>query len=328
MATTTMIVRRTLAGLLLLAVLGFLAWGLWQAFQPQVLPLQGQMDAQEINISSKVPGRVGRVLVKPGQSVQAGEVVFELDSPEVQAKLTQAHAAQDAAQAVAGKARNGARPEELQMARMNFERAQTAERIAQTTYERVQAMLEQGVLARQKRDEAEAQWRAAQQQRQAAEAQYQMARNGARPEDQAAAAAQARQVAGVVAEAEVAQSETHIRAPAAGEVSKVQIQPGDLAPQGFPVVTLVNLADVWAVLAVREDQLADFQPGSRHSAELPALRTRADFQVSSVAVMPDFATWRAARPGGTDLRTFEVRLRPVAPLAGLRPGMSVVFTAP
>jgi HlyD family secretion protein len=160
MATTTMIVRRTLAGLLLLAVLGFLAWGLWQAFQPQVLPLQGQMDAQEINISSKVPGRVGRVLVKPGQSVQAGEVVFELDSPEVQAKLTQAHAAQDAAQAVAGKARNGARPEELQMARMNFERAQTAERIAQTTYERVQAMLEQGPKTRLRPPPRRARWRA------------------------------------------------------------------------------------------------------------------------------------------------------------------------
>jgi HlyD family secretion protein len=154
-----------------------------------------------------------------------------------------------------------------------------------------------------------------------------MAQAGARPEDQAAAAGQARQVAGVVAEVQAAQAETRVHAPAAGEVSKIQIQPGELAPQGFPVVTLVNLADAWAVLPVREDRLADFPPGSRHAVELPALRTRAEFVVSSVAVMPDFATWRAARPGGTDLRTFEVRLRPTAPVAGLRPGMSVVFPA-
>lgn len=134
-------------------------------------------------------------------------------------------------------------------------------------------------------------------------------------------------MAGVVAEVEAAQAETHIRAPAAGEVAKVQIQPGELAPQGYPVVTLVNLADVWAVLPVREDKLADFAMGSRHTVELPALRRSAEFAVSAVAVMPDFATWRAARPGGTDLRTFEVRLRPLQPVPGLRPGMSVVFAA-
>ena len=131
-----------------------------------------------------------------------------------------------------------------------------------------------------------------------------------------------------MAEVQVAEAETHIRAPADGEVSKIQIQPGELAPQGFPVVTLVNLADVWAVLPVREDRLADFQPGSRHRASLPALRSALDFTVSSVAVMPDFATWRAARPGGTDLRTFEVRLRPVTPVKNLRPGMSVLFDTP
>ena len=327
MADTSSPVLKAAGAVAALAVIGGLGWGLWQAFQPQALPLQGQIDAQEINISSKVPGRVARVAVQPGQSVKAGDLVFELDSPEVRAKLAQAEAAQDAAQAVAGKARNGARPEEVEMARQNAERARTAEGIARTTFDRVSAMAEQGVLARQKRDEAEAQWRAAEQQRAAAEAQWRMAQKGARPEDQAAAAAQARQVAGVVAEVQAAQAETQVKAPAAGEVSKVQIQAGELAPQGFPVVTLVNLADVWAVLPVREDRLADFAMGSRHRAELPALRTEAEFVVSSVAVMPDFATWRAARPGGTDLRTFEVRLRPAQPLAGLRPGMSVVFPA-
>jgi HlyD family secretion protein len=61
---------------------------------------------------------------------------------------------------------------------------------------------------------------------------------------------------------------------------------------------------------------------------VPALAQALALKVSSVAVMPDFATWRAARPGGTDLRTFEVRLTPVAKLPGLRPGMSVVFPAP
>jgi HlyD family secretion protein len=314
-----------LGGVVLLA----LGWGVMKAFEPVVLPLQGQVEAQEINVSSKVPGRVGSLKVSLGQAVQAGDLLLELNSPEVAAKVVQAQAAQQAAQAVSNKAQAGARPEELAMAKANWERAQTGERIARTTLDRVQAMADQGVLARQKRDEAEAQWRAAQQQTAAALAQYQMAQHGARPEDRAAAAAQARQVAGVVSEAEVAQGETQIRAPAAGEVARIQIQPGELAPAGFPVITLVQLDDPWVVLAVREDRLTAFQPGSEHRAQVPALALAQDLKlkVSSVAVMPDFATWRAARPGGTDLRTFEVRLKPVTKLPGLRPGMSVVFPA-
>ena len=319
---------RALLAILAVAVIAFLAWGLWKAFTPQPLPLQGQIEAQEINVSSKMPGRVGTVHVRLGQTVQAGDVLFELDSPEVAAKIAQARAAEAAASAVAAKANAGARPEEVEAARLNWERAKTGAQLAKTTYDRVQTMFAEGILAGQKRDEAQAQWRAAQQQADAARAQYEMARKGARPEDKAAAQYQAQQVGGVLSEAEVALAETRIKAPAAGDVSKIQIQPGEIAPQGFPVITLVNLKDVWAVLQVREDAMAGYPVGSTHTAEVPALKRTIELVVSSVGVLPDFATWRAARPGGTDLRTFEIRLRPVNPVAELRPGMSVVFPGP
>lgn len=303
----------------------FIGWGLYQAFQPQRLPLQGQMDAQEVNVSSKVAGRVGQLNVRLGDTVAQGQVLFQLTSPEVDAKIAQATAASQAADAVAKKAQAGARPEEVRAARANWQRAQTGAAIARTTYERVNNMFAEGVIARQKRDEAQAQWQAAEQQAQAARAQYDMANAGARPEDRSAADAQARQVGAVLTEAQVALAETKIAAPVAGQVSKIQIQPGELAPQGFPVMTLVNLADAWAVLQVREDEMAAFSMGSTHTANVPALKQQLTFKVSSVAVMPDFATWRAARPGGTDLRTFEIRLRPAIRVEGLRPGMSVVF---
>lgn len=317
--------KKQLAGLLGIIVLIFVAWGLYQAFQPQRLPLQGQMDAQEVNVSSKVAGRVGQVNVKLGDTVSQGQLLFQLTSPEVDAKVAQATAAAQAADAVSQKAQAGARPEEVRAAKANWQRAQTGAAIAKTTYDRVNNMFAEGVIARQKRDEAEAQWRAAEQQAQAARAQYDMANAGARPEDKNAASAQARQVGAVLTEAQVALAETRIAAPVAGQVSKIQIQPGELAPQGFPVMTLVNLADAWAVLQVREDEMAAFAMGSTHTANVPALKQQLTFKVSSMAVMPDFATWRAARPGGTDLRTFEIRLRPAIRVEGLRPGMSVVF---
>ena len=316
--------QRIAAAVGILALI-FIGWGLYQAFQPQRLPLQGQMDAQEVNVSSKVAGRVGQLNVKLGDTVAQGQVLFQLTSPEVDAKIAQATAAAQAADAVAKKAQAGARPEEVRAARANWQRAQTGAAIAKTTYERVNNMYAEGVIARQKRDEAQAQWQAAEQQAHAARAQYDMANAGARPEDRNAADAQARQVGAVLTEAQVALAETKIAAPVAGQVSKIQIQPGELAPQGFPVMTLVNLADAWAVLQVREDEMAAFSMGSTHTANVPALKQQLTFKVSSVAVMPDFATWRAARPGGTDLRTFEIRLRPAIRVEGLRPGMSVVF---
>ncbi len=316
---------RRLAALAALIVLALLGWGLYQAFQPTRDPVQGQIEAQETNVSSKVPGRVGRIHVQLGQTVRRGDLLFELDSPEVRAKVAQAEAARDAARAANQKAQAGARPQEIVAARANWERAEAGARLARLTYQRIAAMYAEGVVARQKRDDAETQARSAAELATAARAQYDLARQGARPEDKLAAEAQARQVDGVLAEAGAALDETRIRAPAAGEVTKLAIQAGELAPQGFPVLTLVDLSDVWAVVAVREDEFKPYAKDSLHQATIPALNARAQFKVSAVSALPAFATWRAARPGGTDLRTFEVRLRPTAAVPGLRPGMTVVF---
>ncbi|HSN80702.1 MAG TPA: efflux RND transporter periplasmic adaptor subunit, partial [Rhodoferax sp.] len=147
-----------------------------------------------------------------------------------------------------------------------------------------------------------------------------------RPEDQAAANAQARQVAGVVAEVQAAQSETELKSPVAGEVAKVLAKVGELSVQGVAVVTVVDLKDQWVVLNVREDRLQRFAKDAEFDAVLPALSNRkVRFKVFYSAVMPDFATWRATRAGqGFDVRTFEVKARPLAVIDGARPGMSVL----
>lgn len=212
------------------------------------------------------------------------------------------------------------------MARLNWQRAQAAAELAEKSFRRVEGLARDGLVAAQKRDEAEANHKAARDQALAARAQYDLARAGAREEDKTAAAAQARQVAGVVAEVQAAQAETSLPSPVAGEVAKVLARPGELSPQGVAVVTVVDLQDQWVVLNVREDQLARFAIGSEFEATLPALAGRTvRFKVYMSSVLPDFATWRATRAGqGFDVRTFEVRARPLAPVDGARPGMSVL----
>lgn len=309
-----------------LAVLGLVGYGLWRAGQPAPEVLQGMMEARETDVAPKVPGRIGAVLVTEGQRIEAGTVLLRIDSPEVAAKLAQATGARDAAAAVARKAEHGARREEVRMARENYERAQVGAELAKKSFERVEGLYKDGLVAAQKRDEAEANWKASQGQANAAKAQWEMAESGARVEDKAAAEAQARQVQGVVQEVEAAKSETELKSPVAGEVAKVLARAGELAPQGVPVVTLVDLADQWVVLNVREDKLERFKLGAEFDAQLPALGgQRVRFKVTANAALPDFATWRATRSGqGFDVRTFEVRAKPLQPIADARPGMSVL----
>lgn len=313
-------------GAVLLAAVGFTAWGFWQASRPVPVPIQGQMEAQETDVAPKLTARIAEILVKEGDRLSVGSPLLRLDSPEVSAKLAQATAAQEAARAVEAKAQAGARPQEIEMARLNWQRAVAAAQLAERSFARVDGLAREGLVAAQKRDEAEANHRAARDQALAAKAQYDLARAGARPEDRSAASAQVRQVAGVLAEVQAAQAETELKSPVAGEVAKVLARVGELSPQGVPVVTVVNLQDQWVVLNVREDMLSRFALGAEFEGRLPALAQRSvRFKVFHSAALPDFATWRATRADqGFDARTFEVKARPLAPIEGMRPGMSVL----
>jgi len=108
------------------AVASFVGFGLWKASQPAPEVFQGQMEAQEADIAPKVTARIAQILVKEGDQIAVGAPLIRMDSPEVQAKLAQATAAQEAAQAVAAKAEHGARPQEVEMARLNWQRAVAA----------------------------------------------------------------------------------------------------------------------------------------------------------------------------------------------------------
>ena len=310
-----------------IGITAVVAYGLIKAVRLNPLAFQGQVEAREVDVAAKVPGRVRMVLVREGDVVSVGDVLFELDSPELTAKLAQANAGRDAAAAMQDKANSGAREEEIRMAQFAWARAQSAAELAQTTFERFDTLYKEGLIAEQKHDEAATNARTAADAARAAEAQYDMAVNGARAEDKAAATALVGQADGLVAEVTAYRAETQLTAPIAGEVSSVLIDVGELAPTGFPVITLVDLSDTWVVLNVREDHLANFQMNKTIMGTIPALGDRAvELSVYYIAPLADFATWRATRySSGYDIKTFEVRLRPSEAIDGLRPGMSVLI---
>ena len=309
-----------------LAVAGFLIWGLYKANRPAVAPLQGQIDARYIDVSPKILGRVAKLLVREGDEVQPGATLVLLDSPEVQAKVSEAESARDAAAARQHLLDDGIRSEEVRVAQATWERAAADARLAETTFKRIHALYEEGLTSQQKNDEVETAFHAATDAEHAARAQYDLTRNGYRHEERTAAAAVTRGAGAAVDEINALAADISLKSPISAEVDKVVLQQGELAPPGFPIMTLVNLDDVWAVFNLRENELAKVKIGEQITGRVPALGGRAvKFAVYYISPKGEYATWRATRQSsGYDIRSFEVRARPVERIDGLRPGMSVL----
>ena len=311
----------------LLVLLGL---GLWLSFQPVPDQLQGMTDARETRITSKVTGRIAAFKVEEGQAVDAGQLLYTLDSPEVAARERQALGALRSAQATQEKAYNGPRIEDVVAARAQWQRAQASADLAQVTFGRLDRLYVQGVTTGQRRDEARANSVAATEAAVAARSQYDAARVGTRYEDKRAASGQVEQARGAVAEVSASKVETKVFAPFAGEVGRRLAQPGELVPQGYPVFMLTEVSRPWVTINVREDRLNGLAPGTEIVGTVPALGGRsARFRVYYVAPAGEFATWRATRQSsGFDIKSFEIRVRPVAPVPGLRPGATVLFAWP
>ncbi len=304
--------------------------GYIQATAPQPVVLQGQMEAHEINIASKISGRIDEIYIKENEKIEKGTPILHFDSPEIAAKVAQAKAVSEAASAIADKAQAGTRKQKIQMAFEQMQRAKVGLDVTRKSWNRVSTLAKEGLLSRQKADEVQAKYLSAKKQYEMAKSQYEMAQEGARKEDIAAAKAKARQGQAVVDEAMVAEKETTLNSPVAGEVTEIIPNAGEIIAKGVPVVIVVDLQDQRLELNVREDYLTHFAIGQTFTGTLPALGNQSvTFKVYASSVLPDFATWRPTRTDdGFDMKTFLVKAHPETPIDGMRPGMSVLVELP
>ena len=310
-----------LAVVIIVALVGVLS------LKPEKSLVQGEAYAAEYRVSGKVPGRIEKYLFEEGDMVRKGDTLVVIYSPEVNAKKAQAVAAREMADAVNRKAKNGAQPEQIEGAYELYQKALAGEEIYRKSYERVQRLYEKGVVSEQKRDEVEAQYKAAAATVKAAKSQYDMAVSGAREEDKAAARAQVAKVDGVLQELAAAEAERYLLSPCEGEISEIFPNPGELVGQGSPVMAILDMTDTWFVFSVREDILSKFAQGTQINVKIPALGGDKVYPlvVTYVKAMGTYATWRSTKQnGGYDVRTFDVKCRPMAPIEGLRPGMTAL----
>lgn len=320
--------KKTISTIAVLAVIiAFITYTFIIVLKKEPVVLQGEIEAKQVKIASKIPGRISEIAVKKGQKVRQGDFIFSIDSPEIDAKLADATAARSAASAQSRKAQNGAQAEDITAAYSVYVKAEAAAQFGEKTFTRIQNLFNEGVVPEQQRDEAETKMKAARETANAAKAVWQKAEKGARQEDKDAATALVLRADAAIQEVQSYLAETTINAISEGEVSGINVEEGELVPTGFPVVTLLDLEDIWLTLYIREDYLSHFKIGNTFSAQIPGLENKEyQFTVSYMNPTGDFARWNATKTSGEfDLKSFEIEARPVEKIEGLRPGMTAVI---
>ncbi|MDD4820877.1 MAG: efflux RND transporter periplasmic adaptor subunit, partial [Flavobacteriales bacterium] len=311
----------TLGVILVIALVGFLL------LRPDAPLIEGQAEADQVRISSKVPGRIEDIRVKEGQSVKAGDTLGCLYIPDIKAKQAQAEAAKSAAMAQNNKAIKGARSEQIAGAYQLWQKAKAGLEVAEKSYNRVEPLFKEGVITAQKRDEVYANYQAMMATEKAAHQQYIMAKNGAEKEDKEAAKALVARAQGAVDEVNSYIEESILIAPISGEIADVFPLRGELVGTGAPIMNIMDTENIWITFNIREDYLHGITIGSEIEGLVPALENKViKLKVDYMKNLGTYAVWKATKTTGQyDIKTFEIRSTPLEKVEGLRPGMTVLL---
>lgn len=306
-------------------LLAIIAFGLWKSYHPTTLELQGQVEAETIQVATKVPSRIEEIYVKEGQHVKKGQILVRLYSPEVETKKQQATAALQSALALQSTVDRGSQEENIASLYANWQALKAQQNLARVSFQRGENLFKEGVISRQRRDELYAASQSAAQMTEAAYQQYLRANRGSTPQQKTSADAQVEIARAALEEANSLVAETKLLAPIDGTVSKTYGEVSELVATAVPVVSLIK-DDMRVSLNIREDQYAPFQHMTTIEGYIPALDKKAEFRIQNISAEGEFATIKTTRQtGGYDIRSFKVHLVPVPAIPGLKVGMSVLF---
>ncbi|MBB3317418.1 HlyD family secretion protein [Rhizobium sp. BK181] len=317
---------RVLVGFAILIGLGTL---LWFATRPPPLIVQGEVSANRVDISPRVSGRIAKLSADVGDTVEAGAVIAELESPQLVAGLHQAEAALAVAEADLVRV-NSTRPETIAARKAELAAADADVTLYQEDSTRQAKLITTGASTQSRVDETTRNLEAAIRKRESAEANLALAVAGASKEEKALAATQVQRSKSALNQQQVDVAELVIHSPISGQVTTRVAELGENFSAGAPLFSLIDLQNPWFTFNVREDLLRGLKIGDRLDVTVPAMNNaRIPVKVTTINAQGQYATWRATRATGDfDLRTFEVRANPVEPIQGLRPGMSAIASWP
>ena len=310
-----------IVGLIVAVIAGL---SIWYLVRPQPLLVQGEVDATRLDIAARVDGRVADIPVERGENVAAGAVLVRIDNPETLAKHEQALAAKVVADAQLANIKAGTRAEVIAARKAALERAQASVILAQKTYDRISQLAEHGNAPQARLDQATDALHESQRATDQAKSAYEQAVNGYTREEREIAVANVQKAVADIAAVQSIIDQMVVYAPVASQVYKRNVEPGEYVSPGVPLITLVDLGDMWVHFDLREDLVETLKVGDRFGVRIPALGDRhITVEVRLIGTKGEYTSWRATRATGDfDLRTFSIRAYPVDKVPELRPGMS------
>ncbi len=320
--------------ILLLVILGVAtAYYFLTTNRDRGLVLIGTVDANQVIVSAKIEGRIERLNVDEGTQVKEGDVVAELDTPELEAQKRAAQATlaslksqvsgtQATEQATRGTTSSGvlAAQAQVQTSRAQLTEAQANLRQQQLDTQRTVALADQGVASEQDRDRAMAaldavkarvqaltdQVRAAESNLASAQAQTHQAHTA--QSTVAATAAQMQAAQAQLAQAQTRLEYTKVTAPVSGVVSVRAARQGEVVNPGTPIVTIMDLNDTWVRAAIPETYADKVQLGDMLDVRMPDGST-VPGKLIFKNTEGDFATQRDVSRQKRDIKTVALKLK-------------------
>src|SRR5215813_6647907 len=300
------------------------ALSVYYLLRPEPLLVQGEADATRFDIAARVDGRVKEIPVERGQNIPAGAILVRIDNPETLAKYEQMKAAKAVAEAQLANVLVGTRVETIAARKAEMERAQAAVVLAQKTFDRTNTLTQQGNAPQARLDQVTDSLHEAERALDQTKSAYEQAVNGYTKEERAISGANVEKANADIQSVQSVIDQLQVYAPVASQIYQRNVEPGEYVSPGVPLVTLIDLADVWIHFDLREDLVKTLKVGDRFDVRIPALGDRSvTVEVKLIATKGEYASWRATRATGDfDLRTFSIRAYPVEKVPELRPGMS------
>jgi multidrug resistance efflux pump len=321
----------------------------------------GTVEARDIRVGSKVGGRIEKILVREGDTVQAGQVLITFDDKELQAALEQsraaaekakrgyrpeeiaeARAAVEEAKAEFEQRKNGYRREDIAAAQADLDRTKADEVRAQLDFERYDALAKKDLVSKQQRDTAEAAWRIAAAQRQNAQHKLDELQHGYRPEEIASAEARYHQALATyekfargnrredvdLAKASYSFDEARFRerevvAPSAATVEVLDVRPGDLIAPNTPVATLLERDQIYVRIYIPETEIGHVQLGQKAEVRVDSFpKTVFEGTVEQINQQAEFLPRNVQTREERVHQVFGVKVRIDDPSNRIRAGMA------
>jgi HlyD family secretion protein len=319
--------RRPIAAPVIVIVLCVVMVGLsvWYLTRRVPLVVQGEVQCRTFDMAARVDGRVAQITVVRSQNVKQGAPIIRIDNPELLAKYRQSQADLGVAEAELARVRAGFRAETIAVRKAQMDRAAASLTLAQQTYARKRQLVTTHDTPQADLDKSTAELAVAERGAEQARLSYEEAVAGFTREDLGIALAKVETAKAGIETLKALVDQMVVVTPADAQVFRIPIEDGEVVVPGVPLISLVDLADMWVQFDLREDLLRGAKVGAKISVRVPALDDRRiELEVRVIAAKGEYTGWRATRATGDfDLRTFEVRAYPTQPVEGLRPGMSV-----